>query len=67
MEDVKTTSNNVFGYHLVDFMHTNEDFGLTHFKSASKMRSEFYAPQTKICESRTSLSECAFEALFHDS
>jgi hypothetical protein len=28
---------------------------------------EIYAPQTKILEVRTNLSECVFEALFNDS
>jgi hypothetical protein len=40
---------------------------LTPLKSASKIRISFYAPQTKILEGRTNLSECFFEAIFNDS
>jgi hypothetical protein len=46
---------------------------LTTLKSASNIRilsfvhpSQIYAPQTKILEGRTNVSECVFEALFND-
>jgi len=49
------------------FIRTSSDGQKSDFLLATRVPSQLYAPQTKILEVRTNLSECFFEAIFNDS
>jgi hypothetical protein len=46
---------------------TKRRFGKVEQTLQSAFSKQLYAPQTKILEGRTSISECVFETIFNDS